>query len=101
MATPVLPPDFREFLQLLNATGVEYLVVGGYAVGYHGYVGATADMDVGVPPLRIEVFTGISGVQFEECFADRLQDTLDGIPVNIINLRHLRVNKQASGRAKT
>lgn len=39
-------PDFREFLQLLNANGVEYLLVGGYAVGYHGYVRATADMDV-------------------------------------------------------
>ena len=48
MATPALPPDFKEFLQLLNANGVEYLLVGGYAVGYHGYVRATADMDVWV-----------------------------------------------------
>ena len=46
MATSVLPPDFKEFLQLLNANGVEYLLVGGYAVGYHGYVRATADMDI-------------------------------------------------------
>lgn len=46
MATPVLPADFREFLQLLNANGVEYLLIGGYAVGYHGYVRATADMDI-------------------------------------------------------
>lgn len=41
-----LPPDFREFLQLLNAHQVEYLLIGGYAVGYHGYPRATADMDV-------------------------------------------------------
>ena len=40
-----LPPEFREFLQLLNARGVEYLVVGGYAVGFHGYPRATGDMD--------------------------------------------------------
>jgi len=35
MATIRLPPDFKEFLQLLNENQVEYLLVGGYAVGYH------------------------------------------------------------------
>jgi hypothetical protein len=34
---PQLPPDFSEFLALLNSESVEYLVVGGYAVGHHGY----------------------------------------------------------------
>ena len=42
------PRDFKEFLQLLNSKGIEYLVVGGYAVGYHGYPRATGDMDVWV-----------------------------------------------------
>jgi len=37
-----LPPDFKEFLRLLNTHGVEYLLIGGYAVGYHGYPRATA-----------------------------------------------------------
>ena len=46
MATPLLPPDFKEFLKLLNKNSVEYLLIGGYAVGYYGYVRATADMDV-------------------------------------------------------
>lgn len=46
MAEPVLPADLREFLRLLNEAGVEYLLIGGYAVGYHGYPRATADMDV-------------------------------------------------------
>jgi hypothetical protein len=41
-----LPPDFNEFLRLLNDHEVKYLLVGGYAVGYHGYVRATADMDI-------------------------------------------------------
>jgi hypothetical protein len=31
-----LPPDFKEFLRLLNTHGVEYLLIGGDAVGYHG-----------------------------------------------------------------
>lgn len=33
---------------MLNSHGVEYLLVGGYAVGYHGYPRATADMDIWV-----------------------------------------------------
>jgi hypothetical protein len=41
-----LPPDFKEFLRLLNTHGVEYLLIGGYAVGYHGYPRATNDMDI-------------------------------------------------------
>ncbi len=40
------PRDFREFLQLLNSKKIEYLVIGGYAVGYHGYPRATGDMDI-------------------------------------------------------
>jgi hypothetical protein len=31
----VLPPDFKEFLRLLNEHEVRYLLIGGYAVGYH------------------------------------------------------------------
>src|SRR5215475_8749269 len=105
-----LPPDFKEFLRLLNTHDVEYLLIGGYAVGYHGYPRATNDLDIwiavhpdnaervtralrefgfdvpglssklflddkrivrmGVPPLRIEVMTSISGVAFEECYAE-------------------------------
>jgi len=41
-----LPQDFRDFLQLLNANRVDYLLVGGYAVGFHGYPRATGDMDI-------------------------------------------------------
>jgi hypothetical protein len=45
MATIQLPPDFKEFLQLLNDQQVEYLLVGGYAVAYYGYPRATGDID--------------------------------------------------------
>ncbi|HQF88353.1 MAG TPA: hypothetical protein PLN26_14085 [Acidobacteriota bacterium] len=41
-----LPKDFKEFLSSLNATGVDYLLVGGYAVAWHGYPRATGDLDV-------------------------------------------------------
>jgi predicted nucleotidyltransferase len=46
MATIRLPADFREFLKLLNSHRVEYLLVGGYAVCYHGYYRTTADIDL-------------------------------------------------------
>jgi len=41
-----LPNDFKEFLRLLRAHGVEYLLIGGWAVGYHGYPRSTDDLDV-------------------------------------------------------
>ena len=31
-----LPQDFREFLELFNAKGVEYMIVGSYALAYYG-----------------------------------------------------------------
>jgi hypothetical protein len=43
-----LPRDFKDFLQLLNSAGVEYLLVGGYAVGVHGYPRTTGDLDIWV-----------------------------------------------------
>ena len=41
-----LIPDFKEFLRLLNANGIRYLVIGGYAVVFHGYVRHTGDLDI-------------------------------------------------------
>ena len=135
-----LPADFKEFLSLLRSNGVEYLLIGGYAVVYHGYPRATGDLDVwialapenarrmvdtlrqfgfdtpqlsaelflqdrsmvrmGNVPLRIEIMTTISGVSFEECYAERVVDLIDGVEVSFISLHHLKANKQASGRQK-
>lgn len=41
-----LPPDFRDLLEELGRAGVEYVVVGGYAVAYHGRPRATKDIDL-------------------------------------------------------
>ena len=46
MVNLTLPEDFKEFLRLLNAHEVEYLLIGGFAVGYYGYPRTTADMDI-------------------------------------------------------
>ncbi len=42
----MLSSDFKEFIQLLNENKVRYLVVGGYAVAFHGYPRYTKDLDV-------------------------------------------------------
>jgi hypothetical protein len=87
MATILLPPGSREFLRLSNSHEVEYLVIGGHAVNYHGYPRATGDI-------------GIAGVEFSECFRNRVITEIGGVPVNLIGMQDLRANQKASGRLK-
>ena len=55
---------------------------------------------MGVPPMRLELTTSISGIAFDECYQARVVDNLDGVEVNLIDLEHLKQNKKASGRPK-
>lgn len=41
-----LPDSFREFLVELNRYNVEYLLIGGFAMGAYGHIRATNDLDV-------------------------------------------------------
>ncbi len=135
-----MPPHSKEFLKLLNSHKVEYLLIGGYAVGFYGYPRATVDIDIwidrteenadkvmavlsdfgfgnagmdrawlfqdnkvirmGVEPNRIEILTGIDGVEFSACKPREVAGEIDGIPVSIIALEDLKTNKKASGRYK-
>ncbi|MCR4317896.1 MAG: nucleotidyltransferase [Planctomycetes bacterium] len=133
-----LPREFKEFLKLLNSNGVKYVVVGGYAVNYHGYARSTADMDIhvemseensqklvralvefgfdvpelkeelfqvphklirfGIPPMRIEILTTISGVTFDECYAGSVTVLIEDVEVNFISRALLLKNKRAASR---
>ena len=42
----LLSQDFKEFLQSLNDNGVKYLIIGGYAVAFHGHPRYTKDIDI-------------------------------------------------------
>ena len=55
---------------------------------------------MGLPPMRLEIATSISGVEFDACYQARIVDELDGIEVNLIDLENLKKNKKASGRPK-
>ncbi len=134
----MLAPDFKEFIRLLNHHEVEYLVVGGYAVGFHGYPRFTGDLDIwllpseanalkilksvedfgfasigltihdltkegnviqiGYPPLRIDLLTQIDGVSFNECYKNKTVATIDNIEIPFISYGDLLKNKKASGR---
>ncbi len=56
----LIPKDFKDFLKLLNARRVKYLIIGGYAVGYHGYPRATGDLDifVEISPANAKALVG-------------------------------------------
>jgi predicted nucleotidyltransferase len=45
-----LDENFKEFIALLNSHKVKYLLVGGFAVGLHGYPRHTGDLDIWVRP---------------------------------------------------
>ena len=55
---------------------------------------------MGVPPMRLEVLTSISGVDFEECYARREIFDTDGVTIPLIGKQDLIANKVASGRLK-
>lgn len=134
-----LPEDFRDLLCLLNEHRVKYLIVGGWALGVHGYVRATGDMDIwigqsdenidqllralnafgvpegidknffkengnafrmGNPPLRIEIITEASGIDFTASYPNRVLIEADEIRIPFIGYEDLVKNKRASGRLR-
>jgi hypothetical protein len=135
-----IQPDFRELLALFNAQNVEYLIVGGYALAFHGAPRYTGDLDVlvrpdpenaqrilkalvlfgfgllsleaadfenqdrviqlGEPPVRIDLITSITGVSWEEAFSSRVPGTYGDVPVYFLGRGPFIRNKRAIGRAK-
>ena len=135
-----LDKNLREFIELLNTHGVDFLVVGGHAVAFHGHPRYTGDIDLlvavseptseklmvvleqfgfggiglrkedfldvdaviqlGYPPNRIDIVTGIDAVTFGEAWARRIAGELDGVPVQFIDKDLLIRNKRAVARPK-
>ena len=57
-------------------------------------------VQLGVPPLRIDILTTLSGVEFSEAWSARLTVVLDGIHVPVMSRAHLVANKRAAKRPK-
>ena len=132
--------DFKEFLALLNAHEVDFMIVGGYALAYHGAPRYTGDIDVfiksdnknaqriikvlekfgfsslelsiddfqkkdrvvqlGLPPVRIDIITSISGVSWEQADASKEPGMYGDVPVFYIGKNQYVANKKATGRTK-
>jgi len=132
--------DFREFFMLLNAHEVKFMIVGGYALAYHGAPRFTGDIDVfiqsdhenakrmmnaltdfgfsspdlsvddfqdpdiiiqlGYPPVRIDIITSLSGVGWEEADDSKEAGMYGDVPVSYIGKKQYIMNKRVSGRMK-
>jgi len=132
--------DFKELLKFFNAHKVEYVVVGGYALAFHGAPRYTGDIDIlvkpdeenaqrvlnaleefgfgsvglkktdfmyqntvvqlGVPPVRVDIITSISGVSWDEAFEGRAAGKYGDITVYYIGRDQFIENKRAIGRRK-
>jgi len=132
--------DFKEFFALFNAHKVEYVIVGGYALAFHGAPRYTGDIDVlvraedanaqkilaalsdfgfseldlsvndfsdpdrvlqlGMPPVRIDILTSLTGITWQEATTDTLDLDYGGVPVKVVGREALLTNKRATGRAQ-
>jgi hypothetical protein len=132
--------DFRELLALFNKHKVEYVIVGGYALAFHGAPRYTGDIDIlihpdtanaqrilaaldefgfgsveltaadfqkpenviqlGVPPVRVDIITSLTGVSWEDAYAGRIQGKYADTPVYYIGREQFISNKRAVGRKK-
>ena len=135
-----LHDDFKEFIELLNANCVEYLLVGGYAVSYYSQPKFTQDIDfwinpsgenakkmikvlaefgfaslniteddltnpdmviqLGRPPMRIDIITAISGLEFNEAYPNRTEGKYFDVNIMILGKQDLLKNKKLTGREK-
>lgn len=55
---------------------------------------------LGLPPVRIDLLTSISGVSFEKAWERRVETKLGGEPVAVLGFEDMLRNKRASGRPK-
>ena len=135
-----LSSDLREFIHLLNTKSVKYVLVGAWALAFHGRPRYTGDLDIfvacdsdnavrlmevidafgfgntgiergdfsqenyviqlGQVPNRIDILTGISGVNFEEAWKSRRKGSIEDIEVFVISRELLIKNKRAANRDK-
>lgn len=132
--------DFRYLLELFNKHKVDYIIVGAYALGFHGAPRYTGDLDVlvrpdpinarsiiqalhefgfgsvgltaadfeeegkvvqlGFPPVRIDIITSITGVSWEQARSGRAEGRFGDLMVHYIGRDDFISNKRALGRKK-
>jgi hypothetical protein len=57
-------------------------------------------LQIGVPPLRVDILTSVSGVDFTQAWNARIMVEIEGVRVPVLSRAHLVANKRAAGRPK-
>lgn len=89
----VTPENANNLLEVLTQFGF-----GSLGLKAEDFLTPDQIIQLGYPPNRIDLLTGIDGVDFENCYPLRLEVDIDNVVVNFIDLDNLRKNKKASGR---
>lgn len=55
-------------------------------------------IQLGYPPNRIDIMTGVSGLSFNECWKEKQEVMIAGEKINLISLQHLKRNKEITDR---
>jgi predicted nucleotidyltransferase len=71
-----------------------------YGLTYLDFTKEGNVIQLGYPPLRIDLLTQIDGVTFNECFKNRIEILIDELKVNFIGYDDLIKNKKESGRLR-
>jgi hypothetical protein len=91
------PENATKVLAALRAFGAPLLQ---HKVSEHTFATAGYGYRIGLKPNLIEILTTISGVSFDEVWADKINVEIGGIEVPVMGRRTLLANKRAAGRAK-
>ena len=74
--------------------------LGDLHVSVENFVRPDVIAQLGLAPYRIDVMTSISGVDFDEAWAERINGEIEGVRVPVLGLKAFVRNKRASGRTK-
>jgi hypothetical protein len=87
------PDNARKMVKALEAFGF-----GSLGLKEADFLVSDQVIQLGYPPNRIDLLSALGGVEFEECFASRVEVEVEGVRVNFIDLANLKKNKRAAGR---
>jgi hypothetical protein len=87
------PANAKKVITALHEFGF-----GSLGLTEHDFLNPVNVLQLGYPPVRIDLTMSISGVEFDACFSNKVDTEIDGIPVSFIGLEDLKINKRASAR---
>ena len=91
-------PDFENASRIIKA--LDDFGFGSLGLTMEDFTRPAQIIQLGLPPVRIDIITSITGVSWEEANAGRIAGTCGGIPVYFLGRAQFIVNKRETGRLK-